>query len=428
MNRLVSVFTPSNNPKFLNDLHDSLVKQSYKSWEWVVAANGDRADAVLATINSFSDKRIRAFKVPNCYAGRIGYLKNLAASACHGEVLIEVDHDDWLVETCLEKIAVAYVETGADFIYSQSLGIREDGTSEIYRKDHGWEYGTHEFNGREYPVMLNFPIHPRSLAEIYYCPNHIRAWSAPCYNTIGGHDQSLAVADDHDLMCRTYIAGGKFHEIPEVLYYQRRHNESVCAFDQPKIAQATRSLMNKYLHQLIYKWCSNEKLLMLDFGGAHNCPKEKGFLSVDLHSADVVCDVTKSIPFPAGKIGCIRAADFFEHIDRRNIVKLMNNIYSVLADGGFVISDTPAIDDGNGNIGRGAFQDPTHLSQWSENNTWYFTIKHFADFIPEFRGRFQSVRLNTHYPSNWHIKHKIPYLTWDFMACKGRRLPGLMLI
>lgn len=37
----------------------------------------------------------------------------------------------------------------------------------------------------------------------------------------GGHDASLPVTDDHDLLCRTYLAGVKFVHPPRCLYFYR---------------------------------------------------------------------------------------------------------------------------------------------------------------------------------------------------------------
>ena len=35
----VSVFTPSHDPRYLNDAYESLAKQSVADWEWIVLLN-----------------------------------------------------------------------------------------------------------------------------------------------------------------------------------------------------------------------------------------------------------------------------------------------------------------------------------------------------------------------------------------------------
>ena len=123
---------------------------------------------------------------------------------------------------------------------------------------------------------------------------------------------------------------------------------------------------------------------MLDLGGGHNSPP--GYLSVDIANGDVVCDVRRGLPYPDASVGCVRAYDFLEHMPRcvdsscrhgddgglRCAVGVMNEIYRVLVPGGFLVSRTPSTD------GRGAFQDPTHVSFWNQNSFWYYTRREHA--------------------------------------------------
>jgi hypothetical protein len=67
----------------------------------------------------------------------------------------------------------------------------------------------------------------------------------------------------------------------------------------------------------------------------------------------------------------------------------MSEIYRVLADGGWAFIEVPSTD------GRGAFQDPTHVSYWNENSFWYYTRKDKARFIRNDTIRFQDFRLDT---------------------------------
>ena len=70
-------------------------------------------------------------------------------------------------------------------------------------------------------------------------------------------------------------------------------------------------------------------------------------------------------------------------------VKSMREIYRVLADGAWAFIQVPSTD------GRGAWQDPTHISFWNENSFWYYTRKDKAQFIRNKDIRFQSFRLDT---------------------------------
>jgi hypothetical protein len=77
-----------------------------------------------------------------------------------------------------------------------------------------------------------------------------------------------------------------------------------------------------------------------------------------------------------------------------------------------LLSLTPSVD------GRGAFQDPTHVSYWSDNNWWYFTDVAYQRFVPAITARFQTSRCITYFPSDFHREHNIPYVKFDGVALK----------
>lgn len=425
----LTVFTPSHRADHLLPLYESLKAQTFKDFRWVVAANGDQFEQVIAAARSFGDPRTLIVKAPYQMGG-IGALKKFACQYAVGDLYVELDHDDWLHPSALRTLWDAYEATGAGFLFSECLGLKAGDEGERYRLADGWKVGTHRYNDRDYDVMCNFEVSPRSLCEIYYAPNHVRAWSAKAYHRVGGHDESLAVCDDQDLMCRTYLAGETFCAIPEVLYYQRLHDANTSALDNGRVRRTSLYLRDKYLHPLVYEWCRRQGLVMIDLGGAFNCPKEHGFLSLDRHPrADIVADVTMGIPWANGRVGCLRAFDFLEHVAGDRVVSLFNDAYDKLAPGGWFLTKTPAVSDGEGRVGRGAFQDPTHKSFWSENNFWYYTNAEFAQYVPESRGKFQAARLFTDYPSDWHRRHQVPYVTADLLSLRGvERVPGLRLI
>ena len=106
----------------------------------------------------------------------------------------------------------------------------------------------------------------------------------------------------------------------------------------------------------------------------------------------------------------VRAADFLEHIP--DTVRLMNEIHRVLVPSGMLFSFTPSTD------GRGAFQDPTHVTFFNENSFFYYTEADFAKYVPEITCRFQQSRLVTYFPSAWHERLKISYVQANLIALK----------
>ena len=58
---LISIFTPTNDTRYLGEVYDSLREQDDVSWEWVIVPNGDVgsiSDSILA------DDRVRVCPAP----------------------------------------------------------------------------------------------------------------------------------------------------------------------------------------------------------------------------------------------------------------------------------------------------------------------------------------------------------------------------
>ena len=214
----ISIFTPTHKPDYLVEAHASLVAQSLADWEWILVPNGP-AFQIPQPIRA--DRRVRLVAAPDWIARLgVGTLKRFACEQCKGDVFVELDHDDVLHSSTLGKIAAA-VAGGAGFVYSDFANFHADGTCEIYDKAYGWESYAIAHDGRSHIAMRAFEADASSLHLIFFAPNHVRAWTRDAYRRAAGHDSTLAVADDHDLVCRTYLAGVEFKHITECLYLYR---------------------------------------------------------------------------------------------------------------------------------------------------------------------------------------------------------------
>jgi acetyltransferase-like isoleucine patch superfamily enzyme/SAM-dependent methyltransferase len=110
-------------------------------------------------------------------------------------------------------------------------------------------------------------------------------------------------------------------------------------------------------------------LVRVDLGcGARKAP---GFIGVDVFPApgvDIVADLSTAFPFADNSVDELRAYDFIEHLPDR--LRTMNEIWRVCKDGALVDLFVPSTD------GRGAFQDPTHVSFWNVNSFKYFSVEY----------------------------------------------------
>jgi SAM-dependent methyltransferase len=232
--------------------------------------------------------------------------------------------------------------------------------------------------------MISFPPSSHSVAFIWYAPDHVRAWRKDLYVKIGGHDPKLDICDDHELMIRTYLAT-KMHHISKPLYVYRITGNNTWLERNKAIQERTVELFHKHAWDLAVKDAKERNLMVVDLGGGIN-PKA-GCTTLDLEGGDITCDLNEGIPLPDNSVGVLNASHLIEHLHDKH--KIMSEIYRVLADGGWAFIEVPSTD------GRGAFQDPTHVSYWNENSFWYYTRKDKARFIRNDTIRFQDFRLDT---------------------------------
>jgi glycosyltransferase involved in cell wall biosynthesis len=416
---MISVITPTHNSQWIGEVLNCLRSQTYQGdWEWLIVPNNDVS--LPQDVLDFD----RLHLEPYFGTANVGALKRFACERAKGDIIVELDHDDLLTPTALESVADA-LSNGADFAYSNFAEFNDDEerSPRFYDPGHGWVVKKEEHYGREYVVHQAFEADPRSLSAVHYAPNHVRAWKRDAYDRVGGHNPDMKVVDDHDLCCRFYLEGKMTH-IDECLYLYRVHGDNSYLIHNQEIQQKTATVRARYLWKMIERWCDRNDLLMVDLGSAHNKPEN--YVGVDKTSADgvqVVQDVTNGLPFADNSVGVCRAFDFLEHIATTDTVALMNEVYRVLVDGGWLISMTPSTD------GRGAYQDPTHVSYWNENSFWYYTNESYAKYVSEIRCRFQALQLYTGFPSEWHRQNQISYVYADLSAVKSdERRPGQVLI
>ena len=97
----------------------------------------------------------------------------------------------------------------------------------------------------------------------------------------------------------------------------------------------------------------------------------QGYLNVDLVRPLPItapfeeADLAQLWPWKDNSVEEIIADDIIEHLT--NKIQTMNEIHRVLVPGGKARIFVPTTD------GRGAWQDPTHVSYWNRNSFFYYT-------------------------------------------------------
>lgn len=412
----LSIITPTHNTKYLNETYLSLKEQTDKEWEWLLVLNGKALNQVLP-VDFTKDKRIKIIKY-NRSEEKVGEVKKYAFSIPKEGILVELDHDDLLASNAVEEIKKAFKEEGVGFVYSDCAEFFDVTWKPFfYSSIWGWEKYNWKYKEHDMVVMRAFEPTPHSLSKIYYAPNHVRCWTVDSYKKAGRHDAELRICDDHDLLLRTYLTT-KMKCIHKPLYLYRNYSEQSFRKFNAEIQKLTFQLYDKYVTEIVKKWCKENDYQMIDLGAAYNKPD--GFTGVDIQGSDITTNLNDKWSFKDSSVGLIRANDIFEHL--KDPIHVMNEAYRVLVDGGWLMIEVPSTD------GRGAYQDPTHISRWNSNSFWYYTNRNYAKYVPSINCRFQQVRILNHTPTKFHKDNFIIYTKSHLVAHKNKRYPGVLNI
>ena len=384
---MISAFTPTHGSPYLLDAYRSLQRQRHQDWEWVVLPT--RPDLQFPAALS-RDPRVRILPAVNETA--IGAAKRLACEACRGDVLLELDHDDMLMpgET-LGKVAEAAKTAG--FIFSDTAVARALRPFR-YSDQYGWESYPVKLYGRTFQATRAFAVTPRSLSEVYLAPDHLRAWRRDAYFLAGGHDPRLSVGDDHELLCRTYLAGVKFQHTGGCHYLYRLHRQNTIFERSREIAAQSEANKSRYFGKLVREWC-----------------RRCGHRTVVWDGGDLPNRVA------AGHL----IARKLQHLDPQQLTPFMNWLYDSLLPGGYAEIEVPDAESAAADV------DPLAKTRFNRATFLQYCYS-AARLDPRHRGRFQLALQQPYWPSELYRQYNVRYLRVWLAKLADTRFPGLKMI
>ena len=227
---LFSIVTPlyKTNLKYFKYAYQSLCDQTLNDWEWILVDDSpEPLDEIKKFIKSNHDPRLKYFRIGPT-KGNIGLSKWRGNCMSTGKWLIEFDHDDMLFYWTLQTIKEAIDEfPNNKFIYSDNTTIDADNkvTNCMYGKDYEWGLGYGHSYISKTPIGgirtdASGPMTNATIRHIVGVPNHFRCWERNFYFLLGGHNQTQRIADDYELLVRSFL-NTKFTHIPACCYAQR---------------------------------------------------------------------------------------------------------------------------------------------------------------------------------------------------------------
>jgi len=260
-NPLISFFTPFfNTGEKLWRTYESVKNQSYTNWEWVLVNDSNDCGKTLKIAEEIAkiDCRVKVYDFREKSGGIVGESKYRAASLAKGLYLMELDHDDYITPDAAYWMVEAFQKyPEAKFVYSDCVEIYENHEMAfVYGEGFSFGYGSYRdevYNGRSYKVMNTANINPKTIRHIVGVPNHFRAWDRFFYHSIGGHNRRLTIADDYELIVRTFLKT-KMVRIPKLLYLQFYHNNNTQNATRADIQRRVRTISSHYNHQIYQRF------------------------------------------------------------------------------------------------------------------------------------------------------------------------------
>lgn len=250
---MISVITSTYNTNrdILARTWSSLKAQTFTDWEWVIWDDSTNDNVWNQVYGFASDERYQVYiHKAHVHSGNIGLNKRRGFMLGNGDILVELDHDDELTPDALAEIYEAFrANQNVGFIYSDWCEILPDGQSGIYPKGWAFGYGSEYWSEEHNVWVMSSPeINATTMKHIVSAPNHVRAWRADVYRQLNGHSPAYEIADDYELIVRTFLVT-EFYHIKKLLYKQ---------YISPVTAQRQKNnLIQKYVAEISARYSSD---------------------------------------------------------------------------------------------------------------------------------------------------------------------------
>ena len=216
MKDLVSIVMPTyNHGRYISRALDSVIAQTYKSWEAIIVDNYS-TDNTSDIIASYSDSRIKHLKINN--GGIIGVSRNLGLAEAKGDWIAFLDSDDWWEQSKLES-SLYEAKNGAILTYHDLV----------------LEYEQKYFFSKK--ISKKFQVKSPVIIDLLTLENPI-ATSSVLVNTailkkVGGmsEDPSMVGAEDYNTWLKIAKITNQFKYIPRTLGGYRIHAGGVSKKD-----------------------------------------------------------------------------------------------------------------------------------------------------------------------------------------------------
>lgn len=218
----IVVATYNTDSKFLKEMIDAVLDQTYSNWELCIADGSTNTMVEEYIQSNYSDPKIKYKKLDRNYG--ISGNMNAALEMCTGEFIGFYDHDDLLTPNALYEVVKVLQNREIECVYSDEDKLVNE---------------TGKLEGPHFKPDFNLTL---LRTQNYIC--HFLVVKADVIGKIGGFNQEYDGAQDFDFVLRAseVLKPNQIAHIPMILYHWRMHESSTASNPESKMYAFTAGL------------------------------------------------------------------------------------------------------------------------------------------------------------------------------------------
>lgn len=297
MPKVSVILTSFNHQKYIREAIDSVLDQSFTDFELIIWDDAS-TDASWSVINSYSDRRIKAFRNTENRRPIFGVTKAISEVATGEYIAMHHSDDVWVLDKLEKQVAYldSHPETGA--VFSNALAITED-SSPLADEQHFYFHIFNQPNKTRHEWLRFFFSRGNALCHPSVLIRKV------CYADCGLYRYGFAQVGDLDMWIRLCLKY-EIHVVAEKLVkFRVRDNEANASGNRPETriqwAYEYHKLLQNYrkltrFEDLVKVFPSAEKFNRneetdMDFALAMVALEEKPFAFAPLFGLDLLFEI-----------------------------------------------------------------------------------------------------------------------------------------
>jgi glycosyltransferase involved in cell wall biosynthesis len=248
--KLSVVMTVYNGEDYLTEAIESILKQTYKEFEFIIVNDGS-VDRTREILDHLDDNRVRVFHLEKNFG--MTYCLNFGIQQAKGTWIVRQDADDISLPQRLEE-QLKYIQAYSDAVAVGTLIKSIPGKmpiSEHLLQSYEW---SNRLLTREEIRRFRFIAPPVVHGSLTF--------SKQLFHELGGYNERYKIAQDFDLIIRL-LEVGPIDKVPKVLYHYRVDPRSLSRKNETETCDESMRVASDHIRDMIRKKAKTEPIFAL---------------------------------------------------------------------------------------------------------------------------------------------------------------------